>query len=91
MLKYIGTGAYPGIPARDLSDAEVKKFTDDEHLRALGFSAGELSAIKSGKEFLIASGLYKFVKGATAAEKAAAVLEQAAGSPEPADTEKEGE
>ena len=25
MLKYIGTGFIPGIPARDLNDAEVKK------------------------------------------------------------------
>jgi hypothetical protein len=25
MLKYIGNGFIPGIPARDLSDAEVKK------------------------------------------------------------------
>ena len=26
MLKYIGQGFIPGIPARDLNDAEVKKY-----------------------------------------------------------------
>jgi hypothetical protein len=92
MLKYIGSGFLPGIPKRDLSDAEVDKFTDEPHLQALGLSADEISAIKSGKEFLIGTGLYKYVKGITAAETAAAALpEYPAGSEEPVEPEKEGE
>ncbi len=91
MLKYIGHGALPGIPARDLTDAEVDKFTDAPHLSALGFTADEVSAMKSGKEFLLGAGLYKYVKGATAAEKAASAPDQPAGSDEPAEPEKDGE
>ena len=91
MLKYLGKAALPGIPARDLSDAEVEKYTDQKHLSRLGFTGDEIAAIKSGKEVLIGTGLYKYVKGTTAGEKiAAAALEQPAGSDEPA-PEKEGE
>ncbi len=36
MLKYIGTGFIPGIPARDLSAAEVKKYGGVKLLLSLG-------------------------------------------------------
>jgi hypothetical protein len=90
MLKYIGKGALPGIPARDLSDAEVGKYTDEPHLRALGLGDDELAEIKSGKDFLIGTGLYLFVKGKTAVEKDAAA-KAAAAQPEQPEPEKEGE
>ncbi len=36
MLKYIGTGFIPGIPARDLSTAEVEKFGGVKFLLSTG-------------------------------------------------------
>ena len=36
MLKYIGTGFLPGVPARDLSDAEVEQHGGEETLIASG-------------------------------------------------------
>ena len=39
MLKYIGNGFLPGIPARDLSDAEVKKLGGVKFLLSTGLYA----------------------------------------------------
>ena len=36
MLKYNGKGFYPGIPARDLTDEEVKKYGGVKFLTELG-------------------------------------------------------
>ena len=36
MLKYIGTGFLPGIPARDLNEAEVKKYGGERFLLSTG-------------------------------------------------------
>ena len=36
MLKYIGNKFLPGIPARDLSDEEVKQFGGEKKLIATG-------------------------------------------------------
>ena len=36
MLKYIGNGSLPGIPARDLSDREVEVYGGEESLLATG-------------------------------------------------------
>ena len=58
MLKYIGRGALPGIPQRNLSDAEIKKYTTEKKLRGLGLSDAEISKVKSGKDFLIGAGLF---------------------------------
>ena len=39
MLKYIGDGFIPGIPARDLSDAEVEKYGGEKLLLNTGLFA----------------------------------------------------
>ena len=39
MLKYIGTGFLPGIPARDLTDEEVKKCGGVKFLLSTGLYA----------------------------------------------------
>ncbi|MGW8250655.1 MAG: hypothetical protein ACWGO1_08430 [Anaerolineales bacterium] len=36
MLKYIGHGFIPGIPARDLSDDEVRKYGGEKALLSTG-------------------------------------------------------
>jgi hypothetical protein len=36
MLKYIGDGFIPGIPARDLTDEEVKKYGGGKFLLSTG-------------------------------------------------------
>ena len=36
MLKYIGTGFLPGIPAKDLSEEEVKKYGGVKFLLSTG-------------------------------------------------------
>ena len=59
MLEYIGKAALPGIPARNLSDSEIEKYTTEEKLRGLGLSNKEIAEVKSGKDFLVGTGLYK--------------------------------
>ena len=39
MLKYIGNGFLPGIPARDLTDTEVKKYGGVKFLLTTGLYA----------------------------------------------------
>ena len=39
MLKYIGNGFIPGIPARDLNDDEVKKYGGVKFLLSTGLYA----------------------------------------------------
>lgn len=39
MLKYIGTGFIPTIPARDLTNEEVEKYGGEEELLATGLYA----------------------------------------------------
>lgn len=39
MLKYIGKGFIPGIPARDLNEDEVKKYGGIKYLLATGLFA----------------------------------------------------
>ena len=36
MLKYIGKGFFPGIPAKDLTDEEVTQFGGEEYLVGTG-------------------------------------------------------
>ena len=50
MLKYIGNGFIPGIPARDLNDAEVKKYGGVKFLLSLGLYA---QPIKMKKKKLV--------------------------------------
>lgn len=59
MLKYVGNGAFlPGIPARDLSEAEVKRYTTPDFLIRLGLPE-ELAQKNKGADFLIETGLYQ--------------------------------
>jgi hypothetical protein len=57
MLHYIGKGGIAGIPAKDLSDEEVKKA--GESLLAIGLSEQELKDAGGAEGFLVSSGLYK--------------------------------
>jgi hypothetical protein len=68
MLKYMGKGAFiPGIPARDLTDEEVERYSQDY----------EFAGIR-GIEGLIASGLYApLVAEKKAAKEAAAKTKEA--------------
>ena len=48
MLKYIGKGFLPGIPARDLSDIEVQKYGGIKFL----LSTGLFAKLKEKKEII---------------------------------------
>jgi hypothetical protein len=50
MLKYIGRGVIPGIPAKDLSDDDVKKHGGKEALIKTGLYAEPKPASPKKKE-----------------------------------------
>lgn len=47
MLKYIGKGFIPGIPARDLNDQEVSKYGGEKHLLSTGLFEKPKKKIKA--------------------------------------------
>jgi hypothetical protein len=60
MLKYVGKGNWlPGIPARDLSDEDVKKYASEEHLAEIGLLKTAKERKKKGADFLVSTGLYE--------------------------------
>ena len=57
MLKYIGNGFIPGIPARDLSDEEVKKYGGEKLLISTGlFEKPKPKKEKKEKNIVIGEG-----------------------------------
>ena len=50
MLKYIGNGFLPGIPARDLKDDEVKKYGGVKFLLSTGLYAQPIKVKKKKLE-----------------------------------------
>jgi hypothetical protein len=50
MLKYIGDGFIPGVPARDLTDEEVEKCGGEEFLLSTGLYKKSKSKPQSKKE-----------------------------------------
>lgn len=50
MLIYNGKGFIPGIPARDLDDAEVEKYGGEKLLLETGLYAKPVKAKKENKE-----------------------------------------
>jgi uncharacterized membrane protein len=56
MLKYIGTGFIAGIPARDLTAAEVKKYGGAKFLLSTGLYAKPKKKIKVSKIKIIEEG-----------------------------------
>lgn len=50
-LKYVGDGFIPGIPARDLTDEEVKQYGGEKKLLATGlYEKAEKQPDKEGDE-----------------------------------------
>jgi len=49
-LIYAGCGFVPGIPARDLTADEVKKYGGEKYLIATGLYRRDLSQKKEGKK-----------------------------------------
>ena len=57
MLKYIGNGFIPGIPARDLNDEEVKKYGGEKLLISTGlFAKPKPKKAKKEKKIVIGEG-----------------------------------
>ena len=56
MLKYVGKGGLPGIPARDLTKEDIERYGGKETWLALGI---EESKIGDSEEMLLATGLYE--------------------------------
>ena len=60
MLKYIGKGSLPGIPARDLTDEEVKRYGRPEVFEYLGVPAALFDKrYSSAEDALVSTGLYR--------------------------------
>ena len=58
MLKYVGKGFVPNIPARDLSEDDVKRFGNREYLLKIGVDKDFLKG-KSEEEALLSFGLWE--------------------------------
>ena len=56
MLKYIGTGFIPGIPAKDLSEDEVKKYGGVKFLLSTGLFEKPRKKLKVVKKEIIEEG-----------------------------------
>jgi len=56
MLRYVGDGFIPGIPARDLTDDEVKKYGGEKLLLSTGLFAKSKPKKVEKKKIVIEDG-----------------------------------